>query len=555
MRFNKLIRARFDKTEYTVFEAAETAENPVFRDGRLFVPPSCLEALAEEAFGRVSFFYRRSHLELLNTARLKPDTMAREKLLIGDLIENAVTAAEGRLPLCQDTGTACVYAWKDEGVVTSADDGGFIERGIASAYWKRRLRASQLVPVSFFDEHNSGNNLPAQIKIEAAPPSDGRPCYRFLFVAKGGGSSNKSAYFSMTPAILSCDKFDLFLKQNIEALGTAACPPYRLAVVAGGSSPEHNLEVLKLATTELLDDAPYFGTQFRAGEVQDADVYRDIFWENRAMEIAEQSGLGAQVGGKRLALDVRVLRLPRHAASCPVSIGVSCAAHRNMLAFIDERGIFLEKLEQNPKEMPFLFSRSPSRPSCPEIFGANGAVNANKTRRVLIDAPLDKARDIIMDAVNIGSTGKESGAGSMLLSGKLLVARDAAHLAWHKLLENGKALPDYLYMYPVFYAGPSETPPGCVIGSIGPTTSSRMDVYAEELLSRGASLVSIGKGGRSAAWSNAASKYGGVYLSTAGGAAALIASQNIVSVKIIDYPELAMEAVRLLEVKDLRVFY
>jgi fumarate hydratase class I len=538
MNINKIIQRRFDQTEFTVFEAAEKA---VLRDGRLFVPPSCLESLAEEAFTRVSFYYRRTHLELLSAAYGMTDTGANEKLVIRDLIDNALTAAEGSLPLCQDTGTALVYAWKDEGVITAADDGAFLERGIGAAYLKRRFRASQLVPVSFFDERNTGNNLPAQLHIEAGPPPpDSRPRYRFLFAAKGGGSSNKTAYFSLTPAVLSHDEFDRFLRQKIEGLGTAACPPYRLAVVAGGSSPEHNLEMLKLATTELLDDAPYLGTADMAEDGRSAasPVYRDLFWEKRAMEIAEQSGLGAQVGGKRLVLDVRVLRLPRHAASCHVSIGVSCSAHRNMLAFIDERGIFLEKLEQNPKE----FLRSKPRI---EISCSNEAL---ATRRVKLDTPLSKARDILT-AYNAGDT--------LLLSGKLLVARDAAHRKWRELLQESNAsapLPEYLFMYPVFYAGPSETPPDCVIGSIGPTTSARMDDYAEELLSRGASLVSIGKGGRSALWTDAASKYGGVYLSVAGGAAALIASQNIVSVKIIDYPELAMEAVRLIEVKDLRVF-
>ncbi|MDR1147099.1 MAG: fumarate hydratase [Spirochaetaceae bacterium] len=537
MNINKIIQSRFDKTEFTVFE---TAEKPVLCDGRLFVPPACLENLAEEAFTRVSFYYRRTHLELLNAAYGMADTGANEKLVIRDLIDNALTAAEGRLPLCQDTGTACVYAWKDEGVITAADDGAFLESGIGAAYRKRRFRASQLVPVAFFDERNTGNNLPAQLHIEAGPPPpDSRPSYRFLFVAKGGGSSNKTSYFPLTPALLSHDEFDRFLCQKIEGLGTAACPPYRLAVVVGGSSPEHNLEILKLATTELLDGAPYLDTAGMTADGQSAafPVYRDLFWEKRAVEIAEQSGLGAQVGGKRLLLDVRVLRLPRHAASCPVSIGVSCSAHRNMLAFIDERGVFLEKLEQNPKE--FLYSKTQI-----EIHCSNKAA----ARRVRIDTPLSKARDILA-AYNAGD--------ALLLSGKLLVARDAAHRKWRGLLQASNAsapLPDYLFMYPIFYAGPSETPPDCVIGSIGPTTSARMDAYAEELLSRGASLVSIGKGNRSALWMDAASKYGGIYLSAAGGAAALIASQNIVSVKIIDYPELAMEAVRLIEVKDLALF-
>jgi fumarate hydratase class I len=538
MSINEIIRACFEKTDFTAFE---TAEKPVLQDGRLFVPPVCLENLAEEAFTRVSFYYRRTHLELLNAALGMADTGSNEKLLIRDLIDNALTAAEGRLPLCQDTGSACVYAWKDEGVTTAADDGAFLEKGTGEAYRKRRFRASQLIPTSFFEERNTGNNLPIQLHIEAAPPPpDGRPCYRFLFAAKGGGSSNKTAYFPLTPAVLSYDEFDRFLCQKIEALGTAACPPYRLAVVLGGLSPEYNLEILKLATTELLDCAPYLDMP-EDRPAPASLIYRDIFWEKRAMEIAGQSGLGAQVGGNRLVLDVRVLRLPRHAASCPVSIGVSCAAHRNMLAFIDERGVFLERLEEKPKD--FLRSKP-----CQEITVSNPAApprRAAASRRIVLSTPLNTARAAL----------SACGAGdALLLSGKLLVARDAAHRKWRELLQEAKPLPEYLFMYPIFYAGPSETPPGCVIGSIGPTTSARMDDYAEELLSRGASLVSIGKGGRSALWTEAASRYGGVYLTAAGGAAALIASKNVVSVKIIDYPELAMEAVRLLEVKDLRVF-
>jgi fumarate hydratase class I len=456
--------------------------------------------------------------------------------LIRSLLENAVIAAEGRLPLCQDTGTAFVYAWKPENVITGADDRAALERGIGSAYVKCRLRASQIAPRSFFDEYNTENNLPACIHIEAAPPEDA-PCYRFLFAAKGGGSSNKTAYFAAAPDILSESAFDRFLREKIAALGTAACPPYRLAVVAGGLSPEHNLEILKLATTEILDGAPEYGTPYFGTPYSGAPsiVYRDSFWEKRAMEIAEQSGLGGQFGGKRLALDVRVLRLPRHAASCPVSIGVSCCAHRNMLAFIDQRGLFLEKLEENPCR--FLETALKEARST--------AFDGRETLRVSLERPVKELCGLL--------AGFKAGM-PLLVSGKLLVARDAAHLAWRKLLEKGAELPEYLFKYPVFYAGPSETPAGYVIGSIGPTTSARMDGFAEELMSRGASLVTVGKGGRSALWAEAARKHGGAYLSAAGGTAALIAKTNIVSVKIIDYPELRMEAVRLLEVKDLLVF-
>jgi fumarate hydratase class I len=517
----------------------ETAEKPALAGERLAIPPSCLEALAEEAAGRIAFLYRRSHLGLLAAACFEDGTTAGERAVIRCLLENACVSAEGRLPLCQDTGTACVYGWKDEGVITGADDVALIEQGIAAAYGKRRLRASQIAPVSFFEEYNTGNNLPAQIRIEAAASWGGStPVYRFLFVAKGGGSSNKTAYFSFAPSFLSRDEFDCFLQEKITALGTSACPPYRLAVVVGGSSPEQNLEILKLATTELLDEAAYFDTDNANAERFDSagfPILRDSFWENRAKEIACKSGLGAQAGGERLLLDARVFRLPRHAASCPVSIGVSCAAHRNMLAFIDERGVFLEKLEENPREFLNEALKHTDSSKKTEI----------ETRRVNFGTPVTA----VCAALSHFKTDD-----TLLVSGKLLVARDAAHLAWRKLLEQGKPLPEYLFRYPVFYAGPSETPAGCVTGSIGPTTSARMDGFADELLSRGASLVTVGKGSRSALWSEAARKYGGRYLAAPGGAAALIASRNIVSVETIDYSELAMEAVRLLEVKDLLLF-
>ncbi|MDR2097795.1 MAG: fumarate hydratase [Spirochaetaceae bacterium] len=531
MDIGGLVEKRFDKTEFTPLETDLQGD---FRDGRLVVPAQCLEILADEAFRRMAFFYRRSHLELLAAACCKADTTANERALIRDLLDNAVIAAEGRLPLCQDTGAASVYAWKAEGVVTEADDRAALEKGIGAAYKKNRLRASLVTPLSFFDERNTGDNLPAQIHIEAAPPGNSA-CYRFLFTAKGGGSSNRTSYFPATPNILSHNEWDRFLREKIEALGTAACPPYRLALVAGGLSPEQNLQMLKLATTELLDDAPYLDAERPAADsLPEPPVYRDLFWEKRAMEIAEQSGLGAQLGGKRLVLDVRILRLPRHAATCPVSIGVSCVAHRSMLGFIDKNGVFLEKLEENPEEFLSQSLKQTEKSAPPEI----------KTRRISFDMPMMELCALL--------DGLEAD-GTLLASGKLLVARDAAHLAWRGLLERGEPLPEYLFKYPVFYAGPSETPPGCVTGSIGPTTSSRMDGFAEELLSRGASLITVGKGRRGAAWKDAADRYGGRYLCAAGGAAALIARRHIISVKIIDYPEFAMEAVRLIEVKDLRL--
>lgn len=556
-----IIMRRFAGTE---FARLETAEAPIARGGRLYIPASCIEALAEAAFTRTAFYYRRSHLDLLALAYRDAGASANERLAVRSLLENAAIAADGLLPLCQDTGSACVYAWKEEGAVTGSDDRALLERGIAAAYRKRRLRASQTAPSSFFDEYNTGDNLPAQIHIEAAPLGTGVygtsvsgtsvSCYRFLFIAKGGGSSNKTAFYPMTPSLLNEADFGAFLKEKIEALGTAACPPYRLAVVAGGSSPEHNLEILKLATAELLDDAPFFdsghdaedtgiygtgvyGTGVCGAGVCGAGVpiYRDAYWEARAMEIAERSGLGAQLGGRHLALDARVLRLPRHAASFPVSVGVSCAAHRCVLAYIGESGVFAERLEEAPG--PYL-----------KATLSGGAERLTEGRRVNLDRPMSGL------CAELAAVSAEGSGEALLLSGPVLVARDAAHLAWSKLLERGEPLPDYLFRHPVFYAGPSETPPGKAVGSIGPTTSARMDSYAEALLSRGASLVTIGKGRRTALWTDAARKYGGFYLTAVGGAAALAAERHAASARVIDYPDLGMEAVRLVELRDLPAF-
>jgi fumarate hydratase class I len=333
-----LIEEAFKKTSFELIDTG--VEKPHFENRRLFVPPVLLSAAAEEGFRQLSFYFRESHLALLaNRLALTENdkSLDNDCFVLNALLRNAVIAAKGELALCQDTGTAIIYGWKSENVFTgSEDDGEELESGIAAAYKKNNLRSSLIGASSFFDEFNTGNNLPAQISIEGAGKN---PVYRFLFIAKGGGSSNKTSLFSMAKSLLEKPAFEKFLEEKIKALGTAACPPYRLAVVVGGTSPEFNLEVCKLATTEALDNAPY----------------RDKYWEERAMEIGRRTGLGAQFGGSNLLLDARVLRLPRHAASCPVSIGVSCAAHRNLYAYIDSEGLHLEKTVKDPAK--FLKSR------------------------------------------------------------------------------------------------------------------------------------------------------------------------------------------------------
>jgi fumarate hydratase class I len=526
------IRAAFDKTAFDPPEGRELVS--VSRNaggGRgLYVPPELLRRAAQTGFERLSFFFRPGHLALLSDRLRGPGVSENDRLSLTMLLRNAVTAAKGELALCQDTGTAVIYGWKDEGVYTGGGDRAGLEAGTAAAYKNKHLRSSQIAFSSFFDEYNTGSNLPAQIHIEAAENSGGGPAYRFLFIAKGGGSSNKTSLFQMTAALLEETAFERFLEEKISALGTAACPPYRLAVVAGGSSPEFNLEVQKLAAAEALDAIPYFGEERTPGQAFPA---RDHYWEQKAMDIGRRTGLGAQFGGASLLLDARVIRLPRHAASFPVSIGVSCIAHRCLLAYIDREGLHLEKTVRDPAA--FLKAGGLVPETAAEKAG----------NRVDIEKPV-KAFSRRLKAFRAGDL--------TLLSGKLLVARDAAHLKWHSLILEGNSLPAYLSEYPVYYAGPSETPPGRVIGSLGPTTAGRMDPYAEELMSRGAALVTVAKGNRSALWREACKKYGGFYLGTPGGAAALLAEEHVTASEILDYPELGMEAVRLITVKDLPAF-
>jgi fumarate hydratase class I len=534
-----LISKAFQRTHFKILATPEI--KPVLTGGRLHIPPILLRRTAEEAFSALAFYFRESHLERLTEPLIGPELSPNDRLVLSSLLENAVIAARGELALCQDTGTAMIYGWKDEGVYTGADDEAELEAGIVQAYQKNHLRFSQIAPASFFDEYPTGNNLPAQIRLEALPGEASSPGYRFLCVAKGGGSSNKTAYFSKTKALLEEKAFAAFLEQQIPALGTAACPPYRLAVVVGGTSPEFNLEILKLATTEILDGAPFLDEE-SAGQNR-GWIFRDSHWERRVMEIGRKSGLGAQFGGTSFLLDARVLRLPRHAASCPVSIGVSCNAHRNLLAFIDGEGVHLEKLVENPGK--FLTGRGIAVSDNGIDLGDKGWDTGEGPSRINVDRSIGEIR-AALSRLRPGVR--------ILLSGKLLAARDAAHLRWHTLINRGQELPAYLFKHPIYYAGPAATPPGKVIGSLGPTTAQRMDPYGEEFMSRGVSLVTLAKGNRSLQWQEACKKYGGFYLGAIGGIAALSAERHILSEKIIDYPDLGMEAVRLIEVRDLPAF-
>lgn len=559
--------------------AAEQCGNGLTVDGSILAP------FAEQAFKRLSFTFPEAHLESLRKVACDPAASENDRLVAVKLLENAVIAAKGVLPLCQDTGVAQIFAWKDETVcsVLSALDGSVyfgseteaLSAGIGKAYKENNLRFSINVPSSLFDEKNSATNLPAQIDIFATHKTDRGgecnisgtggnvrangdaaasgvcdtseagssltvlPSYRFLFCAKGGGSSNKTDFTCATKALLNPQAFERFLQTKIAALGTAACPPYTIAVVIGGLSPEQNLLTLKLATTGYWDTAKMLNKT--AGAIRWTDTVGGVRplrckdWEERVLRIAAETGLGAQFGGSHLAAHARVFRLPRHGASCFASIGVSCNAHRNLVGYISREGAFLQKNVADPQ--PFLQAA---------LQFHSRLTNALKAEPVHIDlCSIDSTR-AELSRYPVGQ--------AFLFSGEILVARDAAHARWKTRLEKGESLPDYTLRYPILYAGPAETPDGAVIGSFGPTTANRMDPYADDLMGRGAALITVAKGNRSELWRIACKKYGAFYLGTIGGAAALIAEKHITARRILDYPDLGMEAVQLITVKDLPVF-
>ncbi|MGP1445798.1 fumarate hydratase C-terminal domain-containing protein [Treponema sp.] len=532
-----------------------------------------LAVFAEQAFKRLSFTFPQEHLESLVQVAADPASSENDRLVAIKLLENAVIAAKGSLPLCQDTGVAQVFAWKDAAVSsitqtaeaqTENQTAGFssdstaLTAGIGRAYKENNLRFSINMPSSLFDEKNTATNLPAQIDIfstdNAALCSNGaeehiqNPSYRFLFCAKGGGSSNKTDFTCATKALLNPQSFEQFLKTKIAALGTAACPPYTIAVVIGGLSPEQNLLTLKLATTGYWDAVEQLNTADAGLHWTDSiggvRPLRCREWEERIVRIAAETGLGAQFGGTHLAAHARVFRLPRHGASCFASIGVSCNAHRNLVGYISKEGAFLQKNIADPQ--PFLEKALRAVRQNNEAALHTGTSVLHNAEPVAIDLGSLAAARTALSRYAVGQ--------AFLFSGDILVARDAAHARWKALLESGKPLPDYTLHYPILYAGPAETPAGAVIGSFGPTTANRMDPYADELMSRGAALITIAKGNRSELWRTACKKYGAFYLGTIGGAAALIAEKHITARTVLDYPDLGMEAVQLISVKDLPVF-
>lgn len=489
-------------------------------DGRqiLKVSPQALSLLAREAFSDTEFFLRTSHLKQVAAILEDPEASENDRFVAVTLLKNAAIAAEGKLPSCQDTGTAIVVAKKGEGVWTGGEDEEALSRGIYETFQEKNLRYSQLAPLSIFEEKNTGSNLPAQIELYATGGSE----YHFLFIAKGGGSANKAYLYQKTKALLNENALTEFLKEKLFSIGTAACPPYHFVVVIGGTSAEATMKTVKLATTGYFDHLPTKGNE--AGQ-----AFRDLEWEKKIFQMAWQTDIGAQFGGKYLVHDVRVIRLPRHAASCPVGIGVSCSADRQIKGKITAEGIFLEELDKNPAR--FVPDEALMKLQAPV------AVN--------LDRPM---KEVLADLSHYPVKTRLS------LSGTLIVARDVAHAEIKKLLDQGKPMPDFFKKYPVYYAGPAKTPEGMPTGSFGPTTGSRMDPYVNDFMAQGGSLIMLAKGNRSKVVSESCKKYGGFYLGSVGGPAAILAKENIISSEIIDFAELGMEAIRKIVVKNFPAF-
>jgi fumarate hydratase class I len=487
----------------------------------LVVDPQALTALAKEAIRDIQHLLRSSHLAQLRAIVDDPEASANDRFVAMDLLRNACISAGGVLPMCQDTGTAIVIGKRTENVLTGGGDEAALSKGIFEAYQELNLRYSQLAPVNFWEERNTGTNLPAQIELYH---KDGdKPEYEFLFMAKGGGSANKTFLYQETKALLNPTRLAKFLDEKLRSLGTAACPPYHLAVVVGGTSAEYNLKVAKLASARYLDNLPHEGSSL-------GHAFRDVDLEQQVLEMTRQFGIGAQFGGKYFCHDVRVIRLPRHGASCPVGIAVSCSADRQAKAKITADGVFIEQLERDPARY------------LPEV------ADDDLTDEVV---QIDLTRPMAEILATLSSLPVKT---RLSLTGPLVVARDIAHAKIKERLDAGEPMPDYLRDHPVYYAGPAKTPEGYASGSFGPTTAGRMDSYVEQFQAAGGSLVMLAKGNRSRQVTDACLSHGGFYLGSIGGPAARLAQDCIKQVDVLEYAELGMEAVWKIEVEDFPAF-
>jgi fumarate hydratase, class I len=488
----------------------------------LQVAPEALTLLTETAIHDISHYLRAEHLQQLANILKDPEASPNDRFVALDLLKNANISAGGILPMCQDTGTALVMGKKGQYVLTTAKDEVAISQGIYDAYTKLNLRYSQMAPVTTWDEKNTGNNLPAQIEIFA--DSDHQDEYNFMFIAKGGGSANKSFLYQETKAVLNPKSFMTWLDEKLRSIGTAACPPYHLAIVIGGTSAEHTVKTAKLASTKYLDSLP------TSGDAATGHGFRDIELEKEVLELTRTLGIGAQFGGKYFCHDVRVVRLPRHGASLPIAIAVSCSADRQAKAKITKDGIFLEELERDPAH--FL----------PETTDSHLDDNVVK---IDLNQPMDAVR---------AELSKHPVKTRVSLTGTIVVARDLAHARIKEGLDAGKGLPQYMKDYAVYYAGPAKTPTGFASGSFGPTTAGRMDSYVEQFQAAGGSFVMLAKGNRSKAVTDACKSHGGFYLGSIGGPAARLAQDCIKKVEVLDFEDLGMEAVWKIDVVDFPAF-
>ena len=518
--YQKMFPLGKDDTKYRLLTKDYVSTVDFNGEKILKIDPEGLALLARSAMRDVSFFLRPAHLELVAKILKDPEASDNDKSVALTMLRNAEVAAMGKLPFCQDTGTATIVAKKGQRVWTGVEDEEYLSKGVYDCYTQENLRYSQNAPLTMWDEVNTKCNLPAQIDIYATNSDS----YNFLFVAKGGGSANKTYLYQETKAILTPERLIPFMIEKMKGLGTAACPPYHIAWVIGGTSAEANLKNVKLASVKYLDNLPTKGNKL-------GHAFRDVELEKRILEESRKLGIGAQFGGANFALDVRIIRMPRHGASCPIGLGVSCSADRNMKAKIDADGIWLEQLETDPaKYIPAEYK---------SVNTADGAVAIDLNRPM---------KEILAELTKYPVKTR------LKLSGTIIVGRDIAHAKLKERLDRGEGLPQYIKDHPIYYAGPAKTPEGMPSGSFGPTTAGRMDPYVDLFQSNGGSMIMIAKGNRSQVVTDSCKKHGGFYLGSIGGPAALLAKENIKKVELLEYPELGMEAIWKIDVVDFPAF-
>ena len=508
-----------DKTEYYLLTSDYVKVENWNGHEMLVVDPEALRVLTRQATHDNAFMLRREHNEMVAKILSDPEASENDKFVALTMLRNAEVAAMGQLPFCQDTGTAVIHATKGQSVWTGGHDEEYISHGVYDTYTTDNLRYSQNAPLNMYDEVNTGCNLPAQIDIHAGDGDE----YKFLFVAKGGGSANKTYLYQETKALINPKTLIPFLVEKMKTLGSAACPPYHIAIVIGGTSAEKNLEVVKKASVKYLDELPDHGNEL-------GHAFRDKELEKELLEATRKIGLGAQFGGKYFAHDIRVIRLPRHGASCPVGLGVSCSADRNVKAKINREGLWIERLDSNPGEL------------IPEAYRREGE---GDVVRIDLNRPMDEIR---------AELSKYPVSTRLSLNGTIIVGRDIAHAKIKERLDKGEPMPQYLKDHPIYYAGPAKTPAGLPSGSFGPTTAGRMDSYVDQFQAAGGSMVMIAKGNRSQQVTDACHKHGGFYLGSIGGPAAILAKNSIKKVELLEYPELGMEAIWKIEVEDFPAF-